>query len=314
MSSEKAAKSTLADADASPAPDSPTDLTMSSIRRALVRTGRQFLDDECPDSAASLTYYGVLSLFPAILVMVALLGVFGKKEPTTDMVLRIVADLLPPSAFETVRSPIEQLVDSSRADFALAVGLTVALWSASRYVAAFGRAMNRIYEVDEPRPVWARIPRQLALTVSVLILAATVALMLVVSGPLAAAIGRAIGFGELALALWNIARWPVVLVCVGAAVALLYHSTPNVRQPGFRWLSIGAATAIMLWVTASLGFAFYASQFGRFNETYGALAGVIVFLLWLWITNLALLFGAELNAELARARRLQADGRLGAPA
>ncbi|WP_333895272.1 YihY/virulence factor BrkB family protein, partial [Mycolicibacterium gadium] len=247
-------------------------MTLSSIRAALVRTGREFFDDECPDSAASLTYYGVLSLFPAILVMVALLGVFGKKEPTTDMVLRIVADLVPPSALNTVRGPIEQLVDSSRADFALVVGLAVALWSASRYVAAFGRAMNRIHEVDEPRPVRKRIPRQLALTVSVLILAVMVALMLVVSGPLASAIGRAVGFGELALALWNIARWPVVLVCVGATIALLYHSTPNVRPPGFRWLSIGAAAAITVWLTASLGFAFYASQFGRFNETYGALA------------------------------------------
>ncbi len=185
-------------------------------------------------------------------------------------------------------------------------GLLGAVWSASGYIGAFGRAMNRIYEIDEGRPVWKLRPLQLLLTLAGLLLAAAVAVMLAVSGPVAEAVGDAIGAGSVAVTVWNIVKWPVILVFVVLAVAVLYYATPNVKQPKFRWISIGAGFAILTWLVASVLFGFYVANFGSYNKTYGALAGVIVFLLWLWITNLALLFGAELDAELERGRQLQA--------
>ncbi|MET0476031.1 MAG: YihY/virulence factor BrkB family protein, partial [Mycobacterium sp.] len=266
----------------------------------------EFGTDQCTDLAAALTYYAVLSLFPALVVMVSLLGVFGQGKRTTDAVLQIIDDVGPSSAVETLRGPIQQLVESPSAGLALVVGIGGALWSASGYVGAFGRAMNRIYEVEEGRPAWKLRPLQLLLTLVGLIAAATVAFLLAVSGPIAEAVGGAIGAGEVAQTAWNVARWPVVLVFVVLAVAVLYHSSPNVKQPNFRWISIGAGVAILAWILASVGFGFYVGNFGSYNKTYGALAGVVVFLLWLWITNLALLFGAELDAELERGRQLQA--------
>ncbi len=287
-------------------PESPTDLTKPSVFYVLRKTAREFQHDQCTDLAAALTYYAVLSLFPAVLVVVSLLGVFGQGRNTTDAVLDIVSDMAPPSTVDTLRPTIQQLVESPSAGIALVLGILTALWSASGYVGAFGRAMNRIYEVPEGRPVWKLRPLQLALTLAGLIMVAAVAFMLAVSGPVARAIGNAIGLGDVALTLWNILRWPVILVLVAVAVAVLYYATPNVQQPKFRWTSVGAALAILVWILASVGFGVYVANFGSYNKTYGALAGVIIFLLWLWITNLALLFGAELDSELERGRQLQA--------
>jgi membrane protein len=287
-------------------PDSPTDLTKPSAFYVLRKTGREFQHDQCTDLAAALTYYAVLSLFPAMLVMVSLLGVFGQGRRTTDAVLDVASDLAPASAVDTLRPTIQQLVESPSAGFALVVGTLTALWSASGYVGAFGRAMNRVYEIGEGRPVWKLRPLQLVLTLGGLVMSAAVAFMLAVSGPVARAVGEAVGLGDAALTIWNIARWPVILVLVIIAVAILYYATPNVKQPKFRWMSVGSALAILTWIVASVGFAIYVSNFGSYNKTYGALAGVIIFLLWLWITNLALLFGAELDAELERGRQLQA--------
>lgn len=287
-------------------PDSPTDLKKRSVLFVLRKTAREFSTDQCTDLAAALTYYAVLSLFPALVVVVSLLGVFGQGQRTTEAVLQIVDDLGPASAVDTLRAPIQQLVESPSAGFALIAGIAGALWSASGYVGAFGRAMNRIYEVEEGRPVWRLRPIQLLLTLVGLVAVAVVAFMLAVSGPLAQAVGDVIGAGEVAQTVWNIGRWPIVLIFVILAVAVLYYSAPNVKQPKFRWISIGAGLAILVWILASVGFGFYVANFGSYNKTYGALAGVIVFLLWLWITNLALLFGAELDAELERGRQLQA--------
>ena len=287
-------------------PQSPTELTKPSMFYVLRTTGRQFGRDQCTDLAAALTYYAVLSLFPALLVMVSLLGVVGQGKRTTDAVLQIIGDLGPPSVVETLHAPVQQLVNSPSADFALTAGLLGALWSASAYVAAFGRALNRIYAIEEGRPIWKLRPLQLILTLLGLVLAAVAAFMLAVSGPVAKAIGDAIGAGHLALTVWSIVRWPVILAFVIVVVAILYYATPNIQQPKFRWISVGAAVAIVVWVAASVLFALYVSNFGSYNKTYGTLAGVIVFLLWLWITNLALLFGAELDAELERGRELQA--------
>src|SRR5215212_10357860 len=287
-------------------PESPTDLTRPSTVYVLRKTAREFQHDQCTDLAAALTYYAVLSLFPAVLVVVSLLGVFGQGRRTTDAVLDIASDLAPPSTVDTLRPTIQQLVESPSAGFALIVGVLTALWSASGYVGAFGRAMNRIYEVPEGRPVWKLRPLQLVLTLAGLIMVAAVGFMLAVSGPVAKAVGNAIGVGEVALTVWNIVRWPVILLLVIVAVAVLYYATPNVQQPKFRWISVGATLAIVVWILASVGFGIYVANFGSYNKTYGALAGVIIFLLWLWITNLALLFGAEVDSEIERSRQLQA--------
>jgi len=221
-------------------PDSPTDLTKPSLVYSVRMAVREFSRDQCMDLSAALTYFAVLSLFPALVVLVSLLGVFGQGKRTVDTVLQVVGDVAPASVVDTLRGPVQQLVDSPSAGFALAVGLLGALWSASGYVGAFGRAMNRIYEIDEGRPVWKLRPLQLVLTLAGLVLAAAVAVMLTVSGPVASAIGDSIGMGNAAMAAWRIGRCPLILSFVTVAVAVLYYATPNVRQPRFRWISVGA--------------------------------------------------------------------------
>jgi membrane protein len=288
-------------------PDDPGDLTTPSRKFILKNTAREFMADECTDIAAALTYYAVLSLFPALLALVSLLGVFGQGEETTGTLLDMVRGLGAGSVVDNTIAPVvTQLVQSQAAGIALVIGLLGALWSASGYVNAFSRAMNRVYEVDEGRPVWKLRPAMLLVTAVLLLLVAVTGVALVVSGPLAETIGGVIGLGDLAVTIWSIAKWPVLLAIVILTVAILYHSTPNVRQPKFRWISIGAVVAILTWIAVSLAFGFYVANFGSYNKTYGALGGVIVFLLWLWITNLALLFGAELDAETERGRELQA--------
>lgn len=287
-------------------PESPTDLTKPSVRYVLRQTIREFSRDQCMDLAAALTYYAVLSLFPALVVVMSLLGVFGQGERTSQAIMQIVSDVSPGATADMLRQPIEQLVNNPVAGIALLSGLLGALWAASGYIGAFGRAMNRIYEVDEGRAFWKLRPQQLLLTMGALVIVAAVAFLLAVSGPVAEAIGGYLGMGATALTLWSLGRWPVLLVLVILGVAMLYYAAPNVRQPKFRWVSVGAAIAIVVWVLASLLFGVYVANFGSYERTFGALAGVAVFLLWLWITNLALLFGAEVDAELERGRQLQA--------
>jgi membrane protein len=287
-------------------PDDLGDLTKPSwkytARKALTEFGR----DQCTDLAAALTYYSVLALFPALVALVSLLGVFGQGQSTTDALLEMVRQLGQGTAADQLEGPITQMTQNRGAGLALVLGLAGALWSASGYVGAFGRALNRVYEVDEGRPVWKLRPLQLLVTLVGVLLVALVLVGLVVSGPLAKAVGDVLGLGDTAVTVWNVAKWPVMLLIVVLLVAMLYHVTPNVRQPKFRWMSVGAGIAILVWVVASAAFGFYVSNFGNYNKTYGSLAGVIVFLLWLWLTNLALLFGAEVDAELERSRQLQA--------
>ena len=223
-----------------------------------------------------------------------------------DTLLDILRDVGASSAADTLEPTLTQLSQSQGAGIGLIVGLAVALWSASGYVGAFGRGMNRIYEIDEGRPIWKLRPAMLLVTLVTVVLTAIVALGLVLTGPAAQAVGNALGLGSTVVTVWNIAKWPVLLAVVVLIVALLYYATPNVKQPKFRWISIGAIVAILTWIVASAAFGFYVANFASYNKTYGSLAGVIVFLLWLWITNLALLFGAELDAELERGRELQA--------
>ena len=292
--------------DDSRKPDSPTDVSKPSWKYIAKKTFREFTKDQCGDLAAALTYYGVLSLFPALLALVSLLGIFGQAEKTTAAMLEIVQGIAPGAALDVIKQPIEELASSSTAGFTLILGILTALWSASGYVGAFGRAMNRIYEVDEGRPFIKLRGAMLAVTLTTVIIVALTAAMLVLSGPVAEAVGNAIGLGGVFLTAWNILKWPVVVLLVIAVIAILYYATPNVKQPKFRWMSLGSFIALMIFVLASLGFGFYVANFGSYNKTYGAIGGVIVMLLWLWILNMSLLFGAEFDAEMERGRQLQA--------
>ncbi|KRF11364.1 ribonuclease BN [Nocardioides sp. Soil797] len=287
-------------------PDSPGDLTKPSWIYVARKTAREFADDQCTDLAAALTYYAVLALFPALLAILSLVGLVGQGPSTVDTLLQILRDVGAGGAAVTLEPTLTELSTASGAGLGLIIGLAAALWSASGYVGAFGRGMNRIYEIDEGRPIWKLRPAMLLVTLVTVALVVVVALGLVLTGPAAQAVGDAIGLGDGVVTVWNIAKWPVMLAVVVLIVALLYYATPNVKQPKFRWISIGAVLAIVVWIVASAAFGFYVANFSSYNKTYGSLAGVIVFLLWLWLTNLALLFGAELDAELERARELQA--------
>lgn len=305
-------ESSTVKAQTAPAPDdprkpgSPTDVTKSSWKYIVKKTSREFTKDQCPDLAAALTYYAVLSLFPALLALVSLLGIFGQEEKTTSALLEIAQGIAPGSTVDIIKQPVEELTRSSTAGLALIVGIVTALWSASGYVGAFGRAMNRIYEIDEGRAFVRLRGTMLVVTVATVIIVALTAAMLVLSGPVAESVGSVIGLGGAFLTAWNIVKWPVIILLVIAVIAILYYATPNVKQPKFRWMSLGSAIALVIFVLASLGFGFYVANFSNYNKTYGAIGGVIVMLLWLWILNMSLLFGAEFDAEMERGRQLQA--------
>ena len=288
-------------------PDDPTDLQKRTWSYVARKVRREFADDQCTDLAAALTYYGVLALFPAAIALSAVLGLVGQSpEKSVQTVLDVMSPLVSEDTLGTIKKPLLELAGSQSAGLALVLGLLGALWSASGYVGAFGRAMNRIYEIGEGRPFWKLRPVMLLITLVAIVLVALVMVMLVVSGPLAQSIGDQIGLGDQAVQIWNIAKWPVMVLAVMLIVAMLYYATPNVQQPKFRWISLGAAVAILIWMVASAGFAFYVANFSSYNKTYGSLAGVVVGLVFLWLTNLALLLGAEIDSEVERGRQLQA--------
>jgi membrane protein len=297
---------TAPDPDDSRKPDSPDDLHARSWGYVLKKTLREFGSDQCTDLAASLTYYAVLAIFPGLLAIVALLGVVGQAGPTTDAVLELLTQLGSASVADTLRGPIQELIGSQAAGVALVVGVLGALWSASGYVGGFGRAMNRIYNVDEGRPIWKLRPTMLAITAFTVVLIVIAGLILVLSGDVAQTVGDVVGLGSTAVFVWSIVKWPVLAAIVVVVVAVLFYFAPNIKQPKFRWMSMGSLLAIVVWALASVGFGFYVANFSNYNKTYGSLGAVIVFLLWLWITNLALLFGAEFDAEIERGRELQA--------
>jgi membrane protein len=296
----------MADPDDPHKPEGPSDLSKPAWKGILKRTLVEFKEDGCTDWAAALTYYGVLAIFPALIALTSLIGLIGDPKKTTDALLGIVGALGPSSAVDTFADPVRQVAQNQSAGLALIVGLLAALWSASGYVGAFGRAANVIYEVEEGRPFYKLRPMQVLVTLVCVIMLALVALSLVVTGPVAQAVGDAVGAGGAAVTVWDIAKWPVMALVVSVIFSLLYYATPNVKQPKFRWFTLGGFLALVVWIAASAGFAFYVANFSSYNKTYGALAAVIVFLVWLWISNLALLLGAEFNAELERGRELQA--------
>uniref|UniRef100_A0A942Y8D4 YihY/virulence factor BrkB family protein n=1 Tax=Neobacillus citreus TaxID=2833578 RepID=A0A942Y8D4_9BACI len=286
-------------------PDSPTDLNKPTFVYTLKKTLREFTGDQCTDLAAALTYYSVLALFPGLLAVVSILGLVGQADATIKTLLQIIGNVGSQQVVELIRGPVENLVRSPAAPVTFIVGVVGALWSASGYVGAFGRAMNRIYNVREGRPIWKLRPTMLGVTLATVVLL-VLGLLALVSGPLARSIGDVIGLGDVAATVLLIVQWPIMLVIAILVVAILYYWSPNVRQPKFRWVSGGSILAITIWIIASVGFGFYVGNFSNYNATYGSLGGVIVFLLWIWITNNALLFGAEFDAEVERGRELQA--------
>jgi membrane protein len=287
------------------APDKPTRLGARSWGGVLKRTVTEFKEDNLTDWAAALTYYGILAIFPALIVLVSVLGLIGTSA--TQPLIDNLGKVAPGPAQDIFSSAIKNLQGSrGAAGIFFIVGLAGALWSASGYVAAFMRASNSIYDVGEGRPAWKTLPTRVVLTLVLLLLLAISAVAVTLTGALAKQVGGVIGLSDTAVTVWDIAKWPVLLLIVSFMFALLYWAAPNVKHPKFRWVSPGGLLAVLGWLIASLAFAFYVANFGSYNKTYGALAGPIVFLVWLWISNIMVLLGAEFNAELERGRAIEA--------
>jgi membrane protein len=272
----------------------------------LRRTVTEFSEDNLTDWAAALTYYGLLAVFPALIALVSLVGLFADPQTTTQKLTEIVTQIGPSSGAQTFSGPIKSITSNqSAAGIMFVVGLVLALWSASGYVGTFMRASNVIYETPEGRPIWRLRPLQMLITLMMVILVALLALALVLTGPIVDAVAGPLGISSTATTIWDIAKWPVMVAIVITIIAVLYYSTPNVKLRGFKWVTPGSVVALVVWLIASAGFAFYVASFSSYDKTYGALGGVVVLLIWLWITNLALLFGQQLNAERERGLELE---------
>ncbi|GAT65839.1 ribonuclease bn [Planomonospora sphaerica] len=286
------------------APETPAQLPPRAWWGVLKRTVGEFRRDNVADWAAALTYYAVLSVFPALIVLVSLSGLVGQDVIST--ILSQVAAIAPQDVTNLVEQQVGNLRRSGGTGLVAIFGLLVALWSASGYIAAFVRAGNAIYDIEEGRPFWKLTPLRVGLTLVFVVLMAASAVIVTFTGELARVAGEALGFGETAVTVWNYAKWPVLLLIASALVMLLYWAAPNVRQPGFPWISPGGVLAVLLWIVVSLGFAVYVANFGSYNKTYGTLGAVVVFLVWLWLSNMAILLGAEFDAELMRAKKIAA--------
>ncbi len=287
------------------APDQPTDLPRSAIPGVLKRTASEFKKDNLTDLAAALTYYGVLAIFPMIIVVVSVLGLIGKSA--TQPLIQNLGAVAPGPAKQIFTSAVQNVQGGRGAAGVLfVVGLAVSLWSASGYIAAFMRASNIVWDVEEGRPIWKTLPLRLGITLVTVVLLTVSALAVVFTGGLASQVGRVFGIGHTAVTVFDIAKWPVLIVIVAAILAILYYAAPNVRQPGVRWVSPGSLLAVVGWIAVSALFALYVASFASYNKTYGALGGVVAFLVWLWLSNLVILLGAELNAELERGRLIEA--------
>jgi membrane protein len=285
--------------------DKPTSLPRGAWGGVLKRTFREFNEDNLTDWAAALTYYGILSIFPALIALVSILGLIGHSA--TKPLLTNLGSFVPGPAHQILANALHGLTQSrGSAGLLFVIGLLGALWSASSYVGAFMRASNRIWEVEEGRPIWKTFPLRLAVTIVMLFLLALSAIAVVVTGPLANRVGKLIGIGGTAVTAWDVAKWPVLILVVSVMFSILYYAAPNVRHPGFRWLTAGGMLAVLVWIVASGGFALYLAAFSSYNKTYGSLGAIIIFLVWLWLSNVAVLLGAELNAEVERGRQIEA--------
>ncbi|GAA3730103.1 membrane protein [Spinactinospora alkalitolerans] len=286
------------------APDTPTELPAPSWWASLKRTFGEFSKDNLSDLAAGLTYYAVLSIFPALLVLISLLGLAGQSA--TDLLVQNISRIAPAEIEQVLIAAIENLQRSqTTAGIFGLVSLALALWSASGYIAAFMRASNIVYDVPEGRPIWKTLPIRVGVTLTLVVLLTVSAVAVVLTGGLAERVGNLLGVGPIAVTVWDIAKWPVLLIIVSFMIALLYWASPNAKR-GFSWISPGSVLAIVIWLLASAAFAFYVANFGSYNKTYGSLAAVVIFLVWLWISNIAILLGTEFNAEIERGRAIAA--------
>jgi len=278
----------------------------STLFATLKRTVTEFQEDNLTDWAAALTYYGLLALFPALIALVAVVGLFGDPKSTTSTITDIVTSIGPQSAAQTFADPIKTITSNrSDAGIAFVLGLAIALWSASGYVGAFMRASNVIYETPEGRPFWKLRPLQMLVTLAMVIMVAVVAAALVLTGPIVDAVAAPIGLSDTAVTIWNIAKWPVLVAMFVLMLGVLYYASPNVKMRGFKWVTPGSVVALVVWALASAAFAFYVANFGSYNKTYGTLAGLVVLLVWMWITNVAILLGHQLNAERERSQEIE---------
>jgi membrane protein len=290
---------------ASSQPNDPSDLPRRAWGGVLKRTLGEFSEDNLTDWAAALTYYGILSIFPALIALVSILGLIGQSA--TKPLLTNLGSFAPGPAHQILANALNGLTQSrGSAGLLFVVGLVGAFWSASGYIGAFIRASNRIWDVEEGRPIWKTVPLRLAITVFMLALLAVSAIAVVLTGPLADRAGKLIGIGGAAVTAWDIAKWPVLILVVSLMFSILYYASPNVRHPGFRWLTAGGILAVVIWIVASGAFALYVAAFSSYNKTYGSLGAIIIFLVWLWLSNVAVLLGAELNAEIERGRQIEA--------
>jgi membrane protein len=286
------------------APSRPSELRAGSLWDVVKRTVQEFREDNLTDWAAALTYYGILSIFPALIVFVSVIGLIG--APVTEPLLDNIGAFAPSEAKDILVKAVQGLEESRGGAGLLAiVAIAGALWAASGYVAAFIRAANVVWDVEEGRPVWKTLPLRIGVTAVLIVLLAVSALIVVFTGPLAERAGDVIGVSDVVVTVWDIAKWPILILLVALMLAILYYAAPNVRQPGFRWITPGSILAVAVWIVASAAFALYVANFGSYNKTYGSLGAVIIFLVWLWLTNVAVLLGAELNAELERRRQIE---------
>lgn len=276
----------------------------ASSGSALKRTVKEFSDDNLTHWAAALTYYGVLSIFPALLALVSILGLIGSSA--TQPLLDNLAGAAPGPARDILEGALRGLQQGGGSGVLFFLALAGALWSASGYISAFMDASNAIYDVEEGRSIWKKLPLRIAVTVLMVVLLAAGALAVVLTGPIAEQAGSLLGVGDSALSVWDIAKWPVIVLIAAFMFAVLYYATPNVKQPGLKAVLPGGLLAVVLWLVVSALFALYVANFGSYDKTYGTLGGVIVFLVWLWLTNIAILLGAEFNAERARGRHMAA--------
>jgi membrane protein len=284
-------------------------LRRSTWRGVVRRSVLGYFQDDCTDFAGAMTYSAVTAMIPSLVVVVSLVNLVTDGQAAVDAVVAILRDLGAGSivANSGLRSVLDSLlVKRDSANVLLGSGLFVAIWSASGYVAAFTRASNRIYGVREGRPWWKLQLLQLSLATVALILLAVEAAGLVISGPLVKAVGDRLHAGATARLAWSAGRWPVLVLIAVVLLSLLFWIAPNVRQPRFRWLTLGGAVALIVWTVASFGFGLYVANFGSYDRTYGSLGAIMAFLVWLYLSNSALLLGVQVNAEVQRGRLIQA--------
>jgi membrane protein len=287
------------------AKETPPKLPAGAWRGVLRRTLSEFSEDNLTDWAAALTYYGILSIFPALIALVSVLGLIGTSA--TQPLLNNLGSFAPGPAHQILQNALQGLTQSrGGAGILVIVGLAGSIWAASGYIGGFIRASNTIWDVEEGRPMWKTVPLRLGITIVMLVLLAGTAIAVVVTGPLASKAGKLVGLSGAAVTAWDIAKWPVLIIIVALMFSVLYYASPNVKQPGFGWVTPGGILAVVGWLVISAAFGLYVANFGSYNKTYGSLGAIVIFLVWLWLTNVAILLGAELNAEIARGRQIEA--------